>query len=81
MDIVNYILSIDILTKFKSEEIIVDIAGVFYNVKNGSSFLTSKSSSVVITNTCAFVVFKTKRELKCQNELFLNIIKSICFDY
>ena len=27
--------------------------------------------SVMITNTGEFVVFKTKRELKCQNELFL----------
>ena len=26
--------------------------------------------SVIITNTCVFVVFKTKGELKCQNELF-----------
>ena len=26
-------------------------------------------------------VFKTKRELKCQNELFFNIIRSVCFDY
>jgi hypothetical protein len=26
--------------------------------------------SVIITNTCVFVVFKTKRELKCKNELF-----------
>ena len=25
--------------------------------------------SVIITNTCVFVVFKTKCELKCQNEL------------
>ena len=27
--------------------------------------------SVIKTNTCVFVVFKTKHELKCQNELFL----------
>ena len=26
--------------------------------------------SVIMTNTCVFAVFKTKRELKCQNELF-----------
>ena len=26
--------------------------------------------SVIITNTCGFVVFKTKHESKCQNELF-----------
>ena len=26
-------------------------------------------------------VFKTKCELKCQNELFFNIIRSVCFDY
>ena len=27
--------------------------------------------SVIKTNTCVFVAFKTKRELKCKNELFL----------
>ena len=27
--------------------------------------------SVIKTNTCAFVVFKTKHELECQNEQFL----------
>ena len=27
--------------------------------------------SVIKINTCVFVVFETKRELKCQNELFL----------
>jgi hypothetical protein len=37
--------------------------------------------SVIITNTCVFVVFKTKCELICQNELFFNIIKSVCFHY
>ena len=26
--------------------------------------------SVIITNSCGFLVFKTKRELKCQNEPF-----------
>ena len=43
--------------------------------------------SVIITNTCVFAqfslvfaVFKTKHELKCQNELFFNIIKRVCFD-
>ena len=43
-------------------------AEYFYNVKNGSSIITSKSSSKNLSNeyTSAFVVFKTKRELKCQ---------------
>ena len=27
--------------------------------------------SLIKTNTCVFVVFKTKHELKCQNELLL----------
>ena len=46
----------------------VIIAGVFYNAKNRSSFITSKSSSKNLSNknTGAFIVFKTKRELKCQ---------------
>ena len=35
--------------------------------------------SVIITNTCVFSVFKTKRVLKCK--IFLNIIRSVCFDY
>ena len=30
-----------------------------------------QKNSVIITNTCVFVVFKAKRELKCQNELFI----------
>ena len=39
--------------------------------------------SVIITNTCVFSVFKTKYELKCQNELFLFcfVIRCVCFDY
>ena len=41
----------------------VPLAGVFYNVKNGLSFTII---SVMKTNTGVFVVFKTKRELKCQ---------------
>ena len=42
---------------------------VFYNVKNGLSFITSKSSSkisVMKTNTGVFVVFKATLELNCQ---------------
>ena len=41
--------------------------------------------SVMKTNTGVFVVFKTKRELKCQNELFWSIIlwkyQCLCFHY
>ena len=33
--------------------------------------------SVIIKNTCIFVVFKTKRELKCQNELFFSISSKV----
>ena len=29
------------------------------------------------TDPCVLVVFKTKRELKCQNELFLKVL--LCF--
>ena len=45
------------------------LAESFYNVKNRSSFITSKSSSKNLSNeknTSVFVVFKTKREAKCQ---------------
>ena len=53
-----------------------------FSLQELESFTTSKTDrhllrqkvcqkiSVIITNTCVFVVFKTKRELKCQNELF-----------
>ena len=34
--------------------------------------------SVMKTNTVVFVVFKTNRELKCQNEL---VSQSVCFYY
>ena len=45
----------------------------FYNVKFGLSITTSKVSKKNLSNenTGVFVVFKTKRKLKCQNELFL----------
>ena len=34
--------------------------------------------SVIKTNTCGFVVFKTKREIKCKNEVET---QSVCFQY
>ena len=42
--------------------------------------------SVVKANASIFVVFKTKRELKCQNELFLSYhfsenTECLCFHY
>jgi hypothetical protein len=43
------------------------LAGVFYNVKNGSSFITSiicQRISAMKTNIGVFVVLKTKHELK-----------------
>ena len=48
------------------------LAESFYNVKYGSSIITSKVSQKisVMKNTGVSVVFKTKRELKCQNNLF-----------
>ena len=45
----------------------------FTTSKNDRHLLSQKvhqKISVIITNTCVLVVFKTKRELKCQNELF-----------
>ena len=47
----------------------VQLAQYFYNVKNGSSIITSKSLSnisVMKTNNVVFVVYKTKHQLKCQ---------------
>ena len=48
-----------------------------------SSKSMSKSLSEILSNhnkhLCFF--FKTKHELKCQNELFFNVIRSVCFDY
>ena len=43
------------------------LAESFYNIKYGSSIITSKLSQKM---SGVFVVFKTKRELKCQNKLF-----------
>ena len=46
---------------------------VFYGDNYWSPIITSKNSSEILSyhNTCVFFVFKTKCELKCQNELFL----------
>ena len=57
------------------------IAEVFYNVKNGSPFITSKSSSKNLSNSSVFVVFKTKRELKCQFSGKSGNIECVCFHY
>ena len=46
---------------------IVSKAGVFYNFKNGLSFITSKTSSKNLGNeNCCFLVFNTKREVRNQ---------------
>ena len=53
----------------------------FYIVKIGSSIITSKSLSKNLSNeknTGVYVVFKTKRELKCQ---FSGNIEFVCFHY
>ena len=42
------------------------LAEVLYNVKNRSLFITSKSSSKILSNSSVFVVFQTKCEIKCQ---------------
>ena len=57
-----------------------NIAESFYNVKNGSSIITSKSLSKNLSNenTGVFVVFKTKCELKCQ---FSGNTVCVCFHY
>ena len=57
------------------------VAEVFYNVKNGSSFISQKVTqriSVMKTNTGVFVVLETNHELKCQ---FSGNIKCVCFYY
>ena len=62
------------LTRTRVKELLISKAGVFYNVKNWSSFIASKSSSKNLSNEnkhciqckVVFVVFKTKCELKCQ---------------
>ena len=38
------------LNKFHTCGVLFSLAGVFYNVKNGSSFITSKSSSESLSN-------------------------------
>ena len=35
--------------------------------------------SVIITNTCVFTIFRTKSELKCQNELLFLILSESLF--
>ena len=57
------------------------LAESFYNVKKDRQLLRQKIHqriSVMKTNIGVFVVFKTKRELKCQNELET---QSVCFHY
>ena len=54
------------------------IAEFFYYVKYGSSTTYNVKEnhqliSVMKTHTGVFVVFKTKLELECQNELFLEV--------
>ena len=50
------------------------LAEIFYGANNIDRQLSRQKIrqkfSVIITNTCVFSVFKTKCELKCQNELF-----------
>ena len=50
------------------------MADSLYYVKYGSSIITSKIPSKILSNknikTGVSVVFKTKRELKCPNKLF-----------
>ena len=60
-------------------------SGVQYWWRQRARQKVGQKISVIITNT---FVFKRKRESNCQNELFLNIIKSkwlpikrVCFDY
>ena len=59
--------------------LILSIAGVFYNVINRSSVITSKSLSKNLSNedkhcTGVFVVFKTKCESKCQFSVITDIL-------
>ena len=56
------------------------LAESFFNVKYRSSIITSVCQKISVTkiNTGVFVVFKTKHELKCQNELET---QSVCFYY
>ena len=55
------------------------IAEVLYNVKNGSPFITSKSSSKILSNSSVFVDFQTKCEIKCQFSRKSGRIESVCF--
>ena len=58
----------------------------FYYVNYGSSIIPSKVRQILsvmetyTVHTGVYVAFKTKRELKYQNELFLKY-KSSCFHY
>ena len=57
-----------------SNLVVLALVESFFNVKYGSSIITSKVSqkiSAMKTPVFVSVVFKTNRELKCQNELFL----------
>ena len=42
-----------------------------YQTKAKSSYYVNYGLSIIASNTGVSVVFKTKRELKCPNELFL----------
>ena len=68
--IINY-LHRDVLTN--------PLAEVLYNVKNGSPFITSKSSSKILSNSSVFVDFQTKCERKCQFSRKFGRIESVCF--
>ena len=52
---------------------------VLYNVKNWSPFITSKSSSKILSNSSVFVDFQTKCEIKCQFFRKSGRIESVCF--
>ena len=61
------------------------IAGVFYNVKNWLSFITSKSSSENLSNHnkhLSFCCLQDKTWIKnAKMNYFFNIITSVYFDY
>ena len=59
--------------------LIVLLAEVLYNVKNGSPFITSKISSKILSNFSVFVDFQTKCERKCQFSRKSGRIESVCF--
>ena len=67
----------DLLSKIES----------FYSVNYGPSINMSNVSKMIsVMKTYVFVVYRTKRELKCQNKLFFEIEflwkhQSLCFHY